>query len=63
MQRKRKSLTLMSALIFSRVCNPYLKAVLVLTTDEQPELLRGGGGVVPKDQFLLAEEQWSLILR
>lgn len=43
--------------------NTYLKTVLVLTTDEQPQLLRGGGGVVPKDQFLLAEEQWRLILR
>lgn len=53
----------MSALIFFQTCITYLKTVLVLTTDEQPELLRGGGGVVPQDQFLLAEEQWRLILR
>lgn len=41
-----------------QMCNTYLKTVLVLTTDEQPKLLRGAGGVVPKDQFLLAGEQW-----
>lgn len=62
MQCERKLLTLMSALIFFQIRNTYLKTVLVLTTDEQPELLRGGGGVVPKDQFLLAEAQWRLIL-
>lgn len=35
----------------------YLKAVLVLTTDEQAQLLRSVGRVVPQDQFLLAGKQ------
>lgn len=42
--------------------NIYLETVLVLTTNEQPQLLCGIGRVVPENQLLLAEKQWQLFV-